>query len=118
MNTIIVTVFAVLVYMWLRGQIHYGLRYRLLSSLVFVIFTAIATLGIHNTYEFYYKKSLAIAFRNMIGDKDADQQADYQRMIEHYMADNAAGALYLEKETARLKKKYAKSIPVEEHRDK
>jgi hypothetical protein len=70
-------------------------------------------IGFYRISNFYAKAPIFQALENMNYDRDADQKADYERMIEHYKFDSNADISYLVEETGRLKAKYAKLNQVE-----
>ena len=98
---------------WVHAQIHHGLLSRLLSSLALFTFAILMVIGFYRISNFYAKAPIFQALENMNYDRDADQKADYERMIEHYKFDSNADISYLVEETGRLKAKYAKLNQVE-----
>ena len=101
------------IWFWLHAQIHHGLRSRLLSSLVLFTLSILIVRGVYGISNFYQRTPIATTLRNMNYDRPADQQADYDRMIEYYQFHDERIS-YLLEETARLKKKYAKPIEIEQ----
>jgi hypothetical protein len=62
----------------------------------------------------YAKAPIFQTVQNMNYGRDAEQQAESNKMIEHYKFHHDADTSYLVEETAKLKKKYAKPSQVEQ----
>jgi len=91
---------------WIQGQLTYGLRGRMLSSVALLVALGFTAQAAYKINDFYRRGILAGAMKNMTAKLPEPEKAEYQALIEKYKRDRDVGASDLRAETERLKSKY------------